>query len=202
LPLQNRVTPFGDLVAVSERGLLMGNRGVLHDPARRIVRAWQVRRWIACRTAFRGRKRALMQPNRYTELFFLDEASAFAAGHRPCAECRRQDYERFRALWALCRPDEPRDADALDRVLHAERLDGRRRRTHAAPAATLPDGAYVVHDEAAWLVRGDALLRWSPGGYDAMRARPRSGELTVLTPPTVVAILARGYATLLHPSGL
>src|SRR5262245_37465472 len=101
MPLQNRVTPFGEIVAVPERGTLMGNRGVLHNDAGRIVRSYQVRRWIACRTTFRGRRRQLLQPHSYTELFFLDEATAFAAGHRPCAECRHTDYQRFKTAWMV-----------------------------------------------------------------------------------------------------
>jgi hypothetical protein len=98
VPLQNRVTPYGEIVALPDRGLVMGNRGILHDDARHIVRSWQVRRWIACRIAFRGRRRQLMQPHSYTELFFLDEATAFSAGHRLCAECRHADYQRFKGV--------------------------------------------------------------------------------------------------------
>jgi hypothetical protein len=199
VPLQNRVTPFGELVAVAGRGLLMGNRGVLHDETQRIVRPWQVRRWIACVTEFRGRHRAVMQPRRYTELFFLDEATAFAAGHRPCRECRYADYQRFRSLWETVH-GAPAGADAMDRVLHAERLDGRRKRTHRARLADLPDGAYVALDGAAWLVwRGD-LLAWSDAGYAERRSRPRNAGVDVLTPPSVVAILAAGYAVEPHPT--
>src|SRR3954453_3806627 len=134
-PLQNRVTPLGELVAVPERGLLYGNRGVLHDSEGRIRRRFQGRRWIACRLEFRGRRRhPLLQPGRYTELFFLDEATALAAGHRPCAECRREDYRRFVALWQELHPGETR-ADAIDARLHAERLAG----THRARLDSLPD---------------------------------------------------------------
>src|SRR5258708_7428356 len=123
MPLQNRVTPFGGLVAVEGRGLLMGNRGILHDEARRIVRPWQVRRWIACVTTFRGRRRQVMRPHSYTELFFIDEATAFAAGHRPCAECRHADYQHFKATWAAAH-GEPASASQMDDVLHADRLEG------------------------------------------------------------------------------
>jgi hypothetical protein len=199
VPFQNRVTPFGEIVAVAGRGMLMGNRGVLHDDAQRIVRPWQLRRWIACLTAFRGRHRAIMQPRRYTELFFLDEAAALAAGHRPCAECRNADYRRFRSLWRSVH-GEPADADAMDRVLHAERLDGRRKRTHRAPFSSLPDGTYVELDGAAWLVRRDELLAWSDRGYAERRPRPREGDASVLTPPSIVALLAAGYPVAMHPS--
>jgi hypothetical protein len=201
VPLQNRVTPFGELVAVVGRGLLMGNRGVLHDGARRIVRSWQVRRWIACRTEFRGRHREVMQPRRWTELFFLDEATAFAAGHRPCAQCRYADYQRFRSLWETCHGP-PANADSMDRVLQAERLDGRRKRTYAARFAALPDGAYVALDGAAWLVWRGEVLAWSDGGYAQRRRRPRNDEVDVLTPPSVVALLTAGYPVWVHRSAI
>jgi hypothetical protein len=192
LPLQNRVTPCGELVAVSGRGLLMGNRGVLHNDAREIVRPWQIRRWISCRTEFRGRHRKIMQPRRWTELFFLDEATALAAGHRPCGECRYADYQRFRTLWET-RHGGPANADSMDRVLHAERLDGRRKRTYSARIETLPDGTYIIRDNAAWVVWGDALLAWSDTGYSRRRARPQNGDVDVLTPPSIVALLSAGY---------
>jgi hypothetical protein len=177
----------------------MGNRGVVHDESRRIVRPWQVRRWIACRTEFRGRRRALMQPRRWTELFFLDEAAAFAAGHRPCAECRNADYRRFRALWERVH-GAPAGADAIDRVLHAERADGRRKRTYRAPLAGLPDGAYVTLDGAAWLVWGKELLEWTDRGYARRRPRPPELEADVLTPRGTVAVLAASYGARVHPS--
>jgi hypothetical protein len=201
MPLQNRVTPFGDLVAVAGRGLLMGNRGVLHDDARRIVRPWQVRRWIACRTEFRGRHRAIMQPRRYTELFFLDEATGLAAGHRPCAECRYGDYQRFRRLWEASL-GAPANADGMDRVLHAERLDGRRKRTYRARLDLLPDGAYVAFEDTAWLVWRDELLAWSDHGYTQRRRLPRDRMVDVLTPPSILALLAAGYPVSVHRSAV
>lgn len=177
----------------------MGNRGVLHDDERRIVRAWQVRRWIACRTAFRGRHREVMQPRRYTELFFLDEAAAFSAGHRPCAECRYADYQRFRALWETCH-GAPANADSIDRVLHSERLASRRKRTYRAPVSVLPDGAYVAIDGAAWLVWRGELLAWGNGGYADRRRQPEDREVDVLTPASIVALLAAGYPVFVHQS--
>jgi hypothetical protein len=177
----------------------MGNRGVLHDDARRIVRPWQVRRWIACRTEFRGRHRAVMQPRRWTELFFLDEATAFAVGHRPCAQCRYADYQRFRALWEATH-DGPVNADSMDRTLQAERLDGRRKRIHPARFEMLPDGAYVALDGIAWLVWRGELLAWSDAGYARRQRRPRSGAAETLTPPSIVALLTAGYPVSVHPS--
>ncbi len=198
MPLQNRVTPFGEIVALPERGLMMGNRGVLHDDARRIVRPWQVRRWIACRVEFRGRRRAVMQPRRYTELFFLDEAVALSAGHRPCAECRNAEYQRFRSLWAQCRSG-PASADPIDLALHAERLDRSAKRTYRAELATLPEGTFIA-DEDAWLVWRGELHAWSAAGYINRRAKPPNQLVEVLTPPSIVALLTAGYLPMVHPS--
>jgi hypothetical protein len=199
VPLQNRVTPFGEIVALPGRGLVMGNRGILHGDGRRIVRAFAVRRWLACRLEFRGRRRTVMTPRRYTELFFLDEATAFAAGHRPCAECRREDYRRFQALWEACHGD-PADADSMDLRLHAERLDGKKKRTYRADAANLPDGAYVTVEGRAWLIWRGRLNAWSDFGYVEQRARPAHGEYEVLTPRAIVDIFAQGFAPAVHPS--
>jgi len=197
LTLRNRVTPFGELVADPARGLVYGNRGCLHDATGELRRAWQVRRWIACRLEFRGRlRRPLLQPGRYTELFFLDEATAMAVGHRACAECRREDYVRLMETVRVAR------ADDLDARLHAERLDGRARRIHDAALDELPDGAFVVRDGGAWLVRGGELLRWTPAGYAERAPRP-SGRAELLTPPTLVAVLRDGWdpvVPLFHPS--
>jgi hypothetical protein len=198
-PLQNRVTPFGKIVALSGRGLMMGNRGILHDEHRRIVRSTQLRRWLTCVTEFRGRHRTIMAPRRYTELFFLDEATAFSAGHRPCAECRNADYRRFRTLWAEL-TGRPASADGIDLQLHGERRNGRTQRTHQAEISTLPDGSYIALDGAAWLVRGSSLWAWSDRGYHSRRTRPPAGEVVLLTPPSLVAIFRAGYAPAIHPS--
>jgi hypothetical protein len=201
MPLQNRVTPTGDLIAVSDRGTFLGNRGVLHDEQRRVVRRAQVRRWLTCVLEFRGRHRHVMTPRRYTELFFLDEAVALAAGHRPCCECRYSDYQRFRRLWRETRklPELPR-AEAMDDVLHVERrlVDGRRR-TRPADPATLPDGVMILADGQPWLLRRGELLRWTPAGYAERRALPGSA-VAVLTPPATVATIAAGFTPTLHPS--
>jgi hypothetical protein len=200
MPLQNRVTPFGEIVAVPGRGLLTGNRGILHDDARRIVRTSQVRRWIACRLEYREIRRTIMRPHAWTELFFLDEATAFAAGHRPCAECRRDDYKRFRSLWEACF-GAPSGADAIDAVLHAQRRNRGKKRTYRDDIASLPDGAYVVLDGAAWLVWGDELRAWSDGGYADRRARPPHTDVEVLTPRAIVAVLSAGYRPGVNEAG-
>jgi hypothetical protein len=197
MPLQNRVTPLGELIADPARGLVYGNRGCLHDAEGTIRRRHDGRRWIACQLRFRGWHRSpLLQPGRFTELFFLDEATAFAAGHRPCALCRRDDYNRFLALTA-----EP-GADAIDTRLHVERLDGRARRRHEAVLAELPDGAFVLRDKQPWLVLGRELRRWTPAGYTDRVPRRRE-PATLITPPALVDVLSagwRGEVPLLHPS--
>jgi len=191
--LQNRVTPLGDLIAVPYRGLVYGNRGCLHDAQQRIRLQFQVKRWIACRLEFRGRRRAAgpTPPGRYTGLFFLDEATAFAAGHRPCAECRREAYNRYCSVFGA-------RADAIDAQLHEERMQ----RFHAARLEDLPDGAFVLEDDAPFLVLGDELLRWTPGGYTERRARG-GGAATLVTPPSTVDVLRAGWESdlpLFHPS--
>jgi hypothetical protein len=194
MPLQNRVTPLGGLIADPARGLVYGNRGCLHDAEGNIVRRFQVKRWIACRLEFKDRRRVeKQQPGRYTELFFLDEATAFAAGHRPCAECRRADYDRFMQIVGEAR------ATVIDDRLHRERLAPFR----TAAVGALPDAAFVLRDGEPWLVHGAELLRWSPSGYAERVPRPGAGTATVVTPPSLLDVLRSGFAgavPLLHPS--
>lgn len=204
MPLQNRVTPFSEVVADPARGLVYGNRGCLHDATGTVRRHHNGRRWIACRLQFRGwHRHPLLQPGRFTELFFLDEVTAFAAGHRPCALCRREDYVRFGRLWAAAHPGET-GADVIDVRLHAERHTGSGQRRHSAELADLPDGAFVVRAGDAWLVHGRSLLRWTPAGYVDRTPRPTREEASVLTPPSLLTVLARGWAPdvpLVHPTG-
>lgn len=205
MPLQNRVTPLGELVADPARGLVYGNRGCLHDAEGRIRRVYQVRRWIACRLEFRGRRRSpLQRPGRFTELFFLDEATAFAAGHRPCAECRRADYDRFSAIWRELHDES--GADAIDARLHEERIDpaARERRLHAVAFDELPDGVFVLHEGTPKLVLDDALRPWSFAGYRPGEPRP-SGRANLITPPSLAAVLGAGWGPaaavpFLHPT--
>jgi hypothetical protein len=205
VPLQNRVTPFSELVADPARGLLYGNRGCLHDDSGRIRSAYATRRWIACQLEFRGWQRGpKLQPGKFTELFFLDEATAFAAGHRPCALCRRADYVRLGEIWRELHPEQV-GADAIDLQLHGERVvpGTRAQRHHEAVLDALPDGAFVVRAGEPWLVLGSHLLRWTPAGYDARRSRPRGTTATVITPPSLIAVLRAGWTSLvplLHPS--
>jgi hypothetical protein len=203
MPLQNRVDPFGELNVVAARGLFFGNRGGrFHQDDQTLTRRrWTSRMWICCRLAFKGRHRTVWGQS-YTELFFLDEPTALAAGHRPCFECRRADALAFAAAWAHGHhlAASPR-APAMDAVLHAQRLDGREKRRHRAGLDALPDGAMVVLDNDSPLaVRGDALLPWSFAGYGPPRPRPRGIEVDLLTPPAMVAALAAGYRPHWHPS--
>ena len=201
-PLQNRVSPFGELLAVPARGLLFGNRGGrFHTDARTLTaRRWVSRRWICCVLDFKGRRRDVWG-RFYTELFFLDEPTALAAGHRPCFECRPRDAEAFAEMWRkahrlVARPS----ADRMDAVLHGERLRGRAKRLHRRAVAALPDGAFIALDGEPFAVRGDRLLPWTPRGYDAPKRRPHGWSVDVLTPPAILAVLSAGYRPRWHPS--
>ncbi|MGZ8707722.1 MAG: hypothetical protein ACXW0R_10110 [Gaiellaceae bacterium] len=205
MPLQNRVTPLGELVAHPGRGLVYGNRGCLHDSQGRIRRRYSGKRWIACRLEFRGwHREPLLQPGRFTELFFLDEVTAFAAGHRPCALCRREDYDRLVSIWRGLHPAQA-GADAIDAQLHSERIVPRTRTQlhHDALLDELPDGAFVLWDDAPHLVLGSHLLEWTAAGYAARVPRPARRQAPVITPPSLVALLRAGWqplVPLLHPT--
>ncbi|HKE27843.1 MAG TPA: hypothetical protein VKB88_36050 [Bryobacteraceae bacterium] len=197
MPLQNRVDPYGVLFRTPARGTIMGNRGgALHNDAREIVRSWKTRRWIACVLEFKGIRRAVMSPRRYTELFFLDEAVAFAAGHRPCAECRRERFNAFKAAWS----GRPVLADAIDLELHRHRVEHLTQVPHRAPLESLPDGTFVEIDHSPWLVWNNALLLWTPESYTQRRPRPAHATVTVLTPRPIVECFRRGYAPQIHTS--
>lgn len=200
---QNRVDPRSQLHAVAARGSFMGNRGRLHNAEQNIVRQRDGRRWIVCLLSFDGRQRKLMGDG-YTELFFLDEATAYAAGHRPCAECRRADYNRYRAIWAQAFPQQQDlSAEALDKLLHAARLnaDGSQRRWTAV-LAELPDGCMIEHDGQCILLWHGRQWLWSFEGYSPLRSPVSTTEVSVLTPEPIVALLRHGLADTLqvHPS--
>jgi hypothetical protein len=202
MPLQNRVTPFGELLAAPARGTLFGNRGGrFHTDAKMLTaRRWASRQWICCVLDFKGRQRDVWG-RFYTELFFLDEPTALAAGHRPCFECRRKEAEAFAEHWRAARRLRRRPyAFEMDEVLHRERLYGRAKRLHRRNIDGLPDGAFIALGEDAFAVRGDRILRWTPQGYDAEKPRPRGGTVDVLTPPAILAVLSAGYEPRWHPS--
>jgi hypothetical protein len=201
MPLQNRVTPTGDIIATPHRGMFTGNRGIIHDPATKtLTRRWASPAWLTCVCEFRGWRRAVMGGRSWTELFFLDEATAFAAGHRPCFFCRRDDANRFRAAWEEGNGVTNVLAREIDAVLHAERLDRGKKRLHPLPVPLrqLPDGAMVqAGGESSLIVQGRAWL-WSPAGY----REPASGteNAMLLTPPSTLRALRGGYRPVLHPS--
>jgi hypothetical protein len=202
MPLQNRVNPFGELLAVPARGTFMGNRGGrFHSDAKTLTaRRWASRQWICCVLDFKGRQRDVWG-RFYTELFFLDEPTALAAGHRPCFECRYEDAKTFAEKWRqACRLRTRLYAGAMDDTLHRERLRGRAKRLHRRNIDALPDGAFVALDGAVFAVRGKALLRWTPQGYGARKKRPQGAAVDVLTPPAILAVLSAGYRPHWHPS--
>lgn len=208
MPLQNRVTPEGDIVAAPHRGLMMGNRGgAFHRPDRTLGSArWASRQWICCVLSFKGRRRQVMQPNRYTELFFLDEATALAAGHRPCFECRRAEAMQFAQLWAASQgmPARP-SAPEMDRVLHRERLDPQgRKRIFESDIGDLPDGAFIhiASETTPYLIVKPLLFPWLGAGYGPPLPRPDTAVVRVLTPASIVAVLSAGYRPRLHPSAV
>jgi len=202
MTLQNRVTPFGELVASPARGLFMGNRGGrFHTEAKTLMlRNWVSAQWICCTLDYRGRRRDVWGHS-YTEVFFLDEPTVLAAGHRPCFECRRKDALHFASKWQeACRLYARPSAGEMDSVLQRERLQGRTKRLHRRNIEDLPDGTFVALEEGAFAVRGDALLGWTPDGYQAGKRRPRGGAVDVLTPPSILAVLSAGYRPHWHPS--
>jgi len=203
-PLQNRVAPTGEIVADPGRGLLMGNRGCLHDTDRRLgVSRWRSKAWICCVTKWRDWRRDPMPPGAWTALFFLDEVTALAAGHRPCGYCRREELLAYGRAWqdAFGLPERPSVA-ALDARLHAERVQPgtRRQLTRPATVGDLPDGVMVRRDGVVGLLRGAALRPWSFTGYGPAVPVPGRDEVELLTPPASVAVLAAGYRPLVHPS--
>jgi len=202
MPLQNRVAPTGDIIATPHRGTFTGNRGIIHDPATRTLlkRRWASRAWLTCVCEFQGRRREVMGGRNWTELFFLDEATAFAAGHRPCFFCRREDANRFRAAWEKGNRVSGLRAGDIDAVLHRERLDGSRKRLHLLPLplSHLPDGAMVRAGEESFLIAKGRVLQWSVAGY-----RETQGAITeakLLTPPSTLRAFSAGYRVVLHPS--
>ncbi|MGQ0686915.1 hypothetical protein [Bradyrhizobium sp.] len=202
MPLQNRVTPLGDIVADPHRGLFTGNRGIIHDPATKTLlkKRWSNPAWLACVCEFRGRRREVMGGRSWTELFFLDEATALAAGHRPCFYCRRDDANRFRSCWEKGNRVAGLRAKDIDAVLHRERLDRGRKRLHPLPMPLekLPDGAMVQAGEGSYLIVDGKLLHWSFAGYCKMEAP--IGDAMLITPPSVLRALASGFQPALHPS--
>jgi hypothetical protein len=201
MPLQNRVTPTGEIIATPERGMFVGNRGIIHDPATKTLlrKRWSTPAWLTCVCEFRGRRREVMARRSWTELFFLDEATAFAAGHRPCFYCRRDDANRFRAAWEQGNGVNDLLAPEIDAVLHRERFASGKK-LHPLPMRIekLPDGTMVQQGTESFLIAADRAFLWSPGGYREADRALREAEL--LTPPSTVRAFIAGYRPALHPS--
>jgi hypothetical protein len=202
MPLQNRVTPTGDIIATPHRGMFTGNRGIIHDPATKTLlkKRWSSPAWITCVCEFRGWRRKVMGGRNWTELFFLDEATAFAAGHRPCFFCRRDDANRFRAAWEKGNGVTDVRAREMDAVLHRERLERGKKRLHPlpVPAKQLPDGAMVQGGEESFLIVQGKALQWSMAGY--LETDGAIENALLLTPPSTLRALGAGYRPVLHPS--
>jgi hypothetical protein len=196
--LQNRVDPFGNIIKTEARGLWMGNRGILHNRQKEILRPFKLKAWLICKLEFNGRKRQVMAPHRYTELFFMDEATAFAAGHRPCFECRRQDYNRFKSFWLKCNPeysfDEKTSFQKIDDILHKERIGRDRSKvTFEEQTNKLPDGTFVLIDDKPYLISDGMMYLWSAYGYEKGITLTAKAKLRVLTPKSTVNAFRAGY---------
>lgn len=210
MPLQNRVNPFGNMIATPERGAFTGNRGVLHNHQKQIIKNHAVKYWIACVLNYKGKRRELMTPNRWTELFFLDEATAFAAGHRPCGFCRHADFKRFKNLWFLANSKTYHlkgtvKIDTIDAIIHKERLDEKNtQKTFKALLNTLPDGVFIklTHKQEAFLWMHHQLYQWSFGGYKKSKAVDTNQVVDVLTPASYVEVFRMGYQPQIHVTAM
>ncbi|MGI8952168.1 MAG: hypothetical protein ACR2FN_11360 [Chitinophagaceae bacterium] len=196
--LQNRVDPQGNIIKTSARGAWMGNRGQLHDEQQHVLRNFKLKAWLICLLEFKNRKRHVMAPNRYTELFFLDEATAFAAGHRPCFECRREDYNRFKSCWLKGNPeygfDNKISIQKIDNILHGERINGEGKKvTYAENIKNIPDGTFILFNRKPYLIANKLMHTWSPFGYNEVIDLPKTGMATVLTPRSTVNSFRAGY---------
>lgn len=196
--LQNRVDPFGNLIKTKARGSWMGNRGLLHNDKQEILRPYKLNAWISCTLEFKGRRRKIIAPNKYTELFFLDEATSFAAGHRPCFECRRIEADKFKFFWLKGNPgykfDKKTSIKKIDDILHKERITGNKLKiTYEENIHDIPDGSFVLIDNKAYLFFGKKIYLWSPFGYEKGMALPKADKLTVLTPKSIVNTFRAGY---------
>ena len=206
MPLQNRVNPFSTLISTPERGAWTGNRGVIHNERKEIIRNHAVKYWITCVLNYKDAQRSVMSPNRWTELFFLDEATAFAAGHRPCGFCRHTDFKRFKDLWLKANGEQhglttKTKMDIIDAIIHQERLDKNgSQKTFKSTLNALPDGTFITLDEVdkAYLWFEQNLYEWSFSGYTKVSQFDKNQEVTVLTPLSYVAVFKAGYVPEVH----
>lgn len=195
--LQNRVDPQGKIIATKARGAWLGNRGQLHGSTKTILRPFKHKAWIICVLQFKDRHRQIMAPNLWTELFFLDEATAFAAGHRPCFECRRDAANQFKAAWLKGNPGYgftmKTSIGKIDEIIHQERIGADHDKvTFTAAAGDLPSGTFILIDNKPYLLTNNCIHHWTPFGYDKSLPLPQ-GEVTVLTPYSIVQAFRSGY---------
>jgi hypothetical protein len=196
--LQNRVDPFGRLIETTARGLWMGNRGVIHNKDKQIIRPFKHKAWITCALEFKGRKRTVMTPDRWTELFFLDEATAFAAGHRPCFECRKENARRFKSCWIEGNPlynfSMTTSINQFDEIIHRERINNEKKKVmHQRTLSEIPEGTFVLIRDEPFVFSKGRLHRWTPFGYEGSVAMPEGSTLTILTPYSIVNAFCAGY---------
>jgi hypothetical protein len=198
-PLQNRVDPFGQLIRTTGRGVWMGNRGLIHNEHQQIIRPFRLKAWITCLLEFKGRRREVMTPNLYTELFFVDEATAFSAGHRPCAECRRADFNRFKAAWvqgnSLYMYNMKTPIGEIDEILQRERINPNgSKSTYNERLGNLPEGSFIEYNGKPYMIRQpNRLIHWTPFGYTDSIKLPLTTEVNVLTPKSIVNSFQSGY---------
>jgi len=205
MPYQNKVNPWGEIRAVASRGLFLGNRGVLHNENQQIVASHRIKGWVTCLLEFKGRKRQIMMPKRYTELFFLDEATAFSAGHRPCAECRRKRYNEFKEKWIEANGEllqgKKTTAPNMDNIIHQERISNKQKVTYHSTLNSLPDGTMIEINSKAYLIWESNLFQWSFSGYSKsdLEYTPED-EVIVLTPKSYVKTFSKGFIPEVHES--
>jgi len=203
MPLQNRVDPWGNIFATSARGTLLGNRGILHNGKKQIVKAYQHQSWVTCRLKFKNRKRKLMTPNNYTELFFLDEATAFASGHRPCCECRRKRYLEFKDYWVRANLKEQVNGikiSVINKLMHKDRINKGKKITYKANLKELPDGTIFSYNRSAYLTFESKIYLWSFEGYSFSQSVNIPHEVDVLTPKSIVNIFRLDFKPEIHKS--
>lgn len=205
MPLQNRVDPYGRLIAAKAKGNFLGNRGILHNDSKEIVSQYKHKAWVTCALSFKGIKREIFSPNRYSELFFLDEATAFSAGHRPCAHCRKARYNEFKAAWIAANseaPDNKLSVQQIDDVLHKERVTkGAQKVTYTAQLSDLPSGTFVEFDDKPYLLWDKSLFLWSPQGYKKSDITVSAiNDIKVLTPASIVKLYCNGFIPEVHHS--
>ena len=206
MPLQNRITPLGEIIFSAQRGTFTGNRGVIHNADKKIVRQHALKAWITCRLEYKNAHREVMTPNRWTELFFWDEATAFAAGHRPCAYCRNTDFKKFKSLWLKANKDifkiEDESMKFIDTLLHTERLTiQREKKFQTAPLNTLPKGVFIKREAleiAAYLWWQNQLFLWTEKGYTLIENFSETEKVFVLTPPSIVSTFKQGYVPIVN----